>query len=233
MPQEQENQIILSARELLAGSYRGVLATHSLECPGHPFGSLLPYSLHRDGCPLILVSHLAKHTRNLVADPRCSLTIAEQHEGDTQKLTRLSCLADASPLTGIDRRAAERHFRLFPESRGYYQELNFHFYSLQPVRFYCVAGFGAARWIGVDRLLVKNPFSYKEEEELLSEINTRFGSRLQQRLVHRIASNGPLLAVGLDATGLDLRQDDRMLRLSLPASTSNSSEYLSILSDWL
>lgn len=92
-----DNQIIQVARELLSGCFQGILATHSIECAGYPIGSLLPYSLDRDGWPLILVSHLAKHTRNLSADQHCSLTIVEHSRAETQTLTRLSCLADAAP----------------------------------------------------------------------------------------------------------------------------------------
>ena len=233
MQHNNENEIIYTARELLSGCFKGILATHSIECTGYPIGSLLPYSLNRDGWPLILVSHLAKHTRNLVGDPHCSLTITEHNLGDTQTLSRLSCLADAIPAQDLDSRAADRHFRYFPESRGYYRDLNFLFYQLKPVRFYCVAGFGAARWIGIDRMQAINPFTFKEEERLLADINSQFGGRLQQRLAQQVDPRSALIAVGLDATGLDLRQNSNLFRLPLPAQANIPSEFLSVLTDSL
>lgn len=233
MTHYEENDVIRSAHELLSGRFQGILATHSIECTGYPLGSLLPYSLDRDGWPLILISHLAKHTRNLTGDPHCSLTITKSDLGDIQTLIRLSCLTDAIPVSEINKQAADRHFRYFPESRIYYQELNFHFYRLQPVRFYCVAGFGAARWIGIDRMQSINPFTYKEEEALLAEINGQFTARLNKRLAQRIDSDTVLLAVGLDATGLDLRQNDRLLRLTLPCHLTNPPDFLEVLADWL
>lgn len=231
MNNNEQNEIVRSARELLSSSFQGILSTHSIELPGYPIGSMLPYSLDRHGWPLVLISHLAKHTRNLSADPRCSLTLAERGLGDSQTLTRLSCLTDASPVGDLDKAATERHFRYYPESRGYYRELNFIFYRLQPVRFYCVAGFGAARWISTDRMEATNPFTYEEENTLLTEINSQFGSRLNKQLALQTDSDNMLLAVGLDATGLDLRQHGRLIRLTLPAPATNPQAFLSLLTN--
>ncbi|MEE9358211.1 HugZ family pyridoxamine 5'-phosphate oxidase [Candidatus Vondammii sp. HM_W22] len=148
-----ENQdIIREARNLLLGRLCGILATQSLDLPGYPFGSLIPYSLGQDGWPLMLLSHLAKHTRNLNAEPRCSLTITDTGEGDIQQLMRLTCLGKVTRVIDIRTSEAENHFRQFPGSQNYFEHLNFQFYRLQPERFYCVGGFGAARWMGVDRL---------------------------------------------------------------------------------
>ena len=77
------------------------------------------------------------------------------------------------------------------------------FYRLKPVRFYCVAGFGAARWVGIDRMEAKIPIRMIKKR-LLADINRQFGNRLKQHLALQNDS-GPI-AVGVDATGLDLRQ---------------------------
>src|SRR5437016_3929426 len=61
------------ARALLQGQRQGVLSTISLHRAGYPYGSLTPYALSRGGAPLILISALAAHTQNLIADPRASL----------------------------------------------------------------------------------------------------------------------------------------------------------------
>ena len=61
---------IRPARELLLKEYRGVLSTHSKSMPGYPFGSITPYVTSHAGDPLILISTLAQHTRNIQADAR-------------------------------------------------------------------------------------------------------------------------------------------------------------------
>src|SRR5690606_26860432 len=72
------------ARELLLKEYRGMLATHSQKMPGFPFGSVVPYCLDGQGWPLLLISRIAQHTRNLRADPRCSLLVGERDAEDVQ-----------------------------------------------------------------------------------------------------------------------------------------------------
>jgi putative heme iron utilization protein len=64
------------ARSLLLAAKAGILSTLSLDVPGFPFGSVVPYCLDRGGVPLILIADIAQHTRNLLADPRVSLTVA-------------------------------------------------------------------------------------------------------------------------------------------------------------
>ena len=90
------------ARTLLHSQRQGVLSTISLHRAGYPYGSLTPYALSRAGAPLILISALAAHTQNLLADPRASLFVvclplqgraAEAGEaGDPQAETRISVL---------------------------------------------------------------------------------------------------------------------------------------------
>lgn len=215
-----ESGAVRAARQLMSGRFRGTLATQSREHPGFPFGSLLPYSIGRDGWPLILISHLAKHTRNLEAAPQCCLTICENGQGDIQTLMRLTCLAVAEPVPEIPKALAERHFRYFPEGFFYHSELNFHFYRLRPERIYFVGGFGSARWIGCDRVKMGNSFSFQEEEAVLGLINGRFRSDLHrcfQDQAHPRGKDGTeASAVGLDPEGLDLRWADRLLRLPFP-----------------
>jgi len=220
MTDYEESAAVMAARQLLSGRLKGTLATQSREHPGFPFGSLLPYSIGRDGWPLILISHLAKHTRNLEAAPQCCLTIRQSGGGDIQTLMRLTCLAVAEPLPDIPNALAERHFRYFPEGFIYHSQLNFHFYRLIPERFYFVGGFGSARWISRDRLETHNGFSFDEENAVLERIIRHFRESLLQCFQDRTHPEGngvaEVSAVGLDPEGLDLRLADRLLRLPFP-----------------
>lgn len=71
-----DESLLARAQSLWAGRFQGVLSTHSQAHPGYPFGSVVPYCLDNVGFPLLLLSHLAQHTRNLMAEPRCALTLA-------------------------------------------------------------------------------------------------------------------------------------------------------------
>lgn len=93
------------ARRLWAGSWSGVIGTHAADHPGYPFGSVVPFVLGEDGQPLLLLSPLSQHTRNIERDRRCSLTIAEAGTGDVQQLARLTAIGEVRRLDAL----ATRH----------------------------------------------------------------------------------------------------------------------------
>lgn len=108
----------------------GVLSTHSQAHPGYPFGSVVPYCLDNVGFPLLLLSHLAQHTRNLMAEPRCALTLAEPTPGDVQQSTRLGCVADCRPLASQAEGA--RYFRYYAAAKTYLEQLDFRLFRFVP-----------------------------------------------------------------------------------------------------
>jgi putative heme iron utilization protein len=62
------------ARTLMASGNVGALAT--LTGDGDPWGSIVTYGLLGDGSPVLCVSQLAEHGRNLERDPRASLVVS-------------------------------------------------------------------------------------------------------------------------------------------------------------
>lgn len=221
-------KLIQNAQRFYASRFQAVLASHSVEFEGYPFGSTIPYCLDRTGWPLILLSHLAQHTRNLDTNPKCALTIVEAGDCDIQKLMRLTLIGEAEELDHEDKDLPERYFRYFPDKREFYQEYNFRFYHIRPERFYLVGGFGAARWLGSDRLLRGNPFSAGQENSLLKHANGDMADGLQQLLKreHPAGFNPatPALLVGMDGQGLDLRQGESLFRITLPRTVATPKE---------
>ncbi len=59
-----------AVRKLVREAKHGLLSTHGQEPAGIPYGSLVPVASAGEGLPVVLVSHLAQHTKNLVADAR-------------------------------------------------------------------------------------------------------------------------------------------------------------------
>ncbi len=66
-----------AARRLIRGRDRAALAT---SLAGWPYASLVVTACDSDASPLLLLSDLAQHTRNLVADPRVSLLFEDTGE---------------------------------------------------------------------------------------------------------------------------------------------------------
>ena len=66
--------------------------------PGFPYGSVTPYALSAQGAPLLLLSRLAAHTKNLLADPRASLFVGDRSAAeDPQAGARVSLLGRVAP----------------------------------------------------------------------------------------------------------------------------------------
>src|ERR1041384_7380356 len=70
-----------AARTLLREARSGALAT-LMAGSGDPYCSLVNVATEADGTPLLLISRLAVHTKNVLADPRASLMLDERKEGD-------------------------------------------------------------------------------------------------------------------------------------------------------
>ena len=69
------------ARTLVHLRRVGSLSTHSRKQPGFPFGSVMPYALDDHANPVFLISTMAMHTQNLLADPRSSLLVTQPDAG--------------------------------------------------------------------------------------------------------------------------------------------------------
>src|SRR5438477_11974507 len=77
-----------AAKKLLREGRSGALAT-LMPGSGDPCCSLVNVATAADGSPLLLISTLAVHTKNLLADPRVSLMIDERREGDPLQGARI------------------------------------------------------------------------------------------------------------------------------------------------
>src|SRR5204862_254245 len=105
-----------AARQLLLQESFGVLSTISIDVPGYPFGSVTPYCVDRECRPIVYISTIAQHTKNILADSKVSLTIVEasSDSDDVQARGRLTVLADAKPVTRSDTSVRDRYLRHFP-----------------------------------------------------------------------------------------------------------------------
>src|SRR6202012_2106872 len=76
------------ARSLLRRSRQGALGTPMVPS-GDPYCSLVNVASHPDGSPILLISRLALHTKNILADARVSLMLDERAEGDPLEGSRI------------------------------------------------------------------------------------------------------------------------------------------------
>src|SRR5260221_336470 len=94
-------------RELRETERPGVQATGAASREGWPFASVAPFALSDRGEPLLLLSDLAEHTRNIRADPRASLMVQDGASlNDPQAGGRVTILGQVEPVLDADLRNA-------------------------------------------------------------------------------------------------------------------------------
>ena len=139
-----------AARALVLNSRRATLATHLAE-GGAPYASLVLVAPAADGSPILLISTLAQHTRNIAADSRVSLlydgTLALD---DPLTGPRLTVLGTAQPSDDPALEAA--YLACHPQAAEYAGFGDFGYYRITVARAHFVAGFGEIRWIEGDIL---------------------------------------------------------------------------------
>lgn len=137
-------------RRLLEQEGHGVLATLSARHGGWPFASATPFALTDAGEPLLLLSELAEHTRNLRSDPRASLLVQDSSADDPPAGARVTLLGRLQLQDEEDerRRYVERH----PRAADLLQLADFHVWRLEVTEARYIGGFGDARWLEGDRL---------------------------------------------------------------------------------
>jgi hypothetical protein len=141
-----KNTLRDGALRLLRQQDVGTLSTHSVKLAGYPFGSLTPYALDADETPLLLLSGLALHTKNLIANPRASLLVTGSgREQAAAVAARLTIVGEARRIE--DEQALRRYVEAHPDSAQWAGFGDFGLWRLEPVSSYFVAGFGEMGWI--------------------------------------------------------------------------------------
>ena len=131
-------------RDLLESQRFGVLATLSARHDGWPFSSVTPYALTDDGQPILLLSQLAEHTRNIQVDSRASLFVQEPGE-DPQAVARVTLLGRVEAADSAALRA--QYLLRHPQASNYFAMADFALYVLRTETARYVGGFGDMGWI--------------------------------------------------------------------------------------
>jgi hypothetical protein len=200
-----------AARHLVRSLDRASLAT-SME--GWPYASLVIVAADHDASPLLLLSRLAQHTKNLEQEPRVSL-LYDGTAGHEDPLTgaRITVLGRAAR----DERPAakERFVARHPSAAIYAGFGDFGLWRVQIERAHLVAGFGTIHWLEVDDLLrTAEPALVEAEAEIVRHMNEDHAEAVElyaTKLLGR--TGGGWRLTGVDPEGADLRRGGEVARL--------------------
>lgn len=226
--------ILTEARALLRKSTIASLAT--LQDPdGGPYASLITVAPATDGSPIFLISTLAWHTRNLLADPRASILVSEAAaSGDPLDVGRVSLIGAAEKVdaAAVSSRFLARH----PSASFYAGFADFSFWRLRVDAAHYVGGFGRiTTFSGAEFLLGESEAALWDAAsgEFVADLNARHDALLQHLArARRPALEGSWRIAALDPYGCDLVLENEHLRLDFgapAASPDNASDALEAL----
>jgi putative heme iron utilization protein len=197
------------ALQFLRTNQSGVLSTFSVKFAGYPFGSVAPFVLDHSGQPIILISTIAEHTHNIVANPKVSLLVFAGDE-DLQANARLTLIGEAKQINKEDADLRARYLRYLPQAASYFDMHDFNFYRIEIAQIRYIAGFGKMGWIAGNSILsaelVENSQLPMQETSIIDHMNVDHVHSLiaYSKHFHNISAMDAEM-LGIDADGFDAK----------------------------
>ncbi|WP_316195737.1 HugZ family protein [Bradyrhizobium sp. SZCCHNRI3052] len=207
-------------QSLLRRSRQGALATLMVGS-GDPYCSLVNVATASDGAPIILISRLAVHTRNVLADSRVSLMLDERAPGDPLEGTRIMLSGKAEQATDDNREMMRRRYlNAHPSAADYADFADFSFFVIRPSGAHLVAGFGRIVDLKPEQFLTDISDADElilAEQGAVDHMNEDHREALALYATKLLgAEAAEWRCSGCDPEGLDLMADGKTLRLGFP-----------------
>lgn len=204
------------AKKLLREGRSGALAT-LMPSAGDPYCSLVNVATAIDGAPLLLLSNLALHTKNIQTDARASLMLDERKEGDPLEGARIMLMGTCAKT---EPSVAGAYLRRHPEAEMFANFGDFAFYRMEIRRAHLVAGFGRIVDVNAKDLLADLSDAQgliEAEPDAIAHMNEDHADACRLYATKLLgAPDGDWRCVGIDPDGLELQQGRRALRLPFP-----------------
>jgi hypothetical protein len=206
---EKENQAY-TVRKFLKENRNGVLSTISKDLEQIPYGSVCPYMMDHEGRPVFLISTIAEHTKNIIANNKACLTVMDEAVNPRLEGARVSYMGTAEQLSEKDEETVgKRYLRFFPEAEGYFKAHGFHFYRINPKRIRYIEGFGKIYWVEAKDVLVPPSAAgalETAELRIIEHMNTDHADSLVAYCKHYFDQNGanPHM-IAVDSEGFTVR----------------------------
>ncbi len=219
-----------AARKLLREGRSGALATLMVPS-GDPYCSLVNVATDFDGSPILLISRLALHTKNILSDARVSLMLDERKEGDPLQGSRVMVMGRAARAD--DAHVRRRYLARQPEASAFADFQDFAFYRVALAGAHLVAGFGRIVDLtrqdilldvaGADELLAA-------EEDAVAHLNEDHADACRLYATKLLgAPDGDWRCVGFDPEGMELQDGRRALRLRFPQPVTGPGALRAVL----
>lgn len=193
------------SRTLVALASTCFIATASKELDGHPFGSIVDLASDEQGRPLFAISTMSGHTRDLMADARCSITVQEPGFQGIQdgRVTLVGTCAKVPEAeeAGCKEAILKKHPEAF-----WVDFADFHVFRMEVTKARYVGGFGRAGSVSAEEYVAAAPDPVKAFTPMIAgHMNADHKDTLVAMLAHYASLEvEDAEIVGLDKIGMDL-----------------------------
>src|ERR1700694_5757366 len=208
------------ARSLLRRSRQGALAT-LMAGSGDPYCSLVNVASHVDGAPILLISRLALHTKNILGDSRVSLMLDERAEGDPLEGSRIMLAGRAEEAGAGDLEIwRRRYLNAHPTAEVFVNFKDFSFFRIRPAGAHLVAGFGRIVDLKPEQFLtdISDAAPLLEAEQgAIDHMNADHRDAMNLYATKLLCAEAvDWRCTGCDPEGIDMQAGTKTLRLDFP-----------------
>jgi len=208
------------ARSLLRRSRQGALAT-LMAGSGSPYCSLVNVASHPDGSPILLISRLALHTKNILEDSRVSLMLDERVAGDPLEGARIMLAGRAESASDDDKPVLRRRYlNAHPSAEAFAEFSDFSFFRIRPTGLHLVAGFGRIVDLAPERFLTDLTDAaslLQAEQDAIDHMNADHREAMNLYATRLLgAEPADWRCTGCDPDGIDMQAGNATLRLDFP-----------------
>ena len=221
------------ARSLLRRSRQGALAT-LMARGGDPYCSLANVATHADGSPILLISRLALHTQNILADARISLMLDERAEGDPLEGSRIMLAGRAEEADGDDAAILRRRYlNAHPSAEAFVDFKDFSFFRIRPHAAHLVAGFGRIVDLKPEQFLTEIADAgalLDAEQGAVEHMNEDHRDAIHLYATKLLGADlADWRCTGCDPDGIDMQAETATLRLDFPERVTGPTELRKML----
>jgi putative heme iron utilization protein len=215
------------ARSLLRRSRQGALAT-LMPGSGDPYCSLVNVASAWDGSPILLISGLALHTKNILADPRVSLMLDERAEGDPLEGARIMLAGRAEEAADAAQEALRRRYlNAHPSAEAFVNFKDFSFFRIRLSGAHLVAGFGRIVDLKPEQFLtdISDAEALLEAEQgVIEHMNADHRGAMNLYATKLLAAEqADWRCTGCDPDGMDMQAGAKTLRLDFPERVTDGT----------
>jgi putative heme iron utilization protein len=233
MPSAADFDSVRLARSLLRRSRQGALAT-LMAGSGDPYCSLVNVASNACGAPVLLISALALHTRNILADNRVSLMLDERAAGDPLEGSRIMLAGRAEQAGSAEAPMLRRRYlNAHPSAETFVNFKDFSLFRIRPTGAHLVAGFGRIVDLDPEQFLTDVGDAgalLAAEQDAVDHMNADHREAMNLYATRLLgAEPSDWRCTGCDPGGIDMQAGSTVLRLDFPERVTAPGELRKML----